>query len=59
MTKLQDEYIANAELAIPTIDVTNEIPSSDAWFTLDGRRLNAQPTAKGLYIHKGRKVLIK
>ncbi len=59
LTKLQDEYIANAELAIPTIDVTNEIPSSDAWFTLDGRRLNAQPTAKGLYIHKGRKVLIK
>jgi hypothetical protein len=29
------------------------------WFTLDGRRLAAKPTAKGLYIHAGRKVVIK
>lgn len=29
------------------------------WFTLDGRRLNGQPTAKGLYINKGKKVVIK
>ena len=30
-----------------------------AWYTLDGRRLDGQPTAKGLYIHGGRKVAIK
>ena len=24
----------------------------DAWYTLDGRRLTGQPTAKGLYIHR-------
>ena len=29
------------------------------WFTLDGRRLTGKPTAKGLYIHAGRKVVIK
>ena len=29
------------------------------WFTLDGRRLSGKPTAKGLYIHAGRKVVIK
>jgi hypothetical protein len=29
------------------------------WFTLDGRRLAGKPTAKGLYIHAGRKVVIK
>ena len=32
---------------------------NDKWYTLDGRRLNGQPTTKGLYIHGGRKVLIK
>ena len=29
------------------------------WFTLDGRKLDKQPTAKGLYIHGGKKVAIK
>jgi hypothetical protein len=29
------------------------------WFTLDGRRLAGKPTAGGLYIHNGRKVVIK
>ena len=29
----------------------------DAWYTLDGRRLTGQPTAKGLYIHNGQKVV--
>ena len=34
---------------------------SGAWYTLDGRRIaNGQkPTAKGLYIYKGKKVVIK
>ena len=30
-----------------------------AWFTLDGRRLNSRPKAKGLYIYGGKKILIK
>jgi hypothetical protein len=34
--------------------------SSDAaWYTLDGRKLEGQPTKKGLYLHGGRKVVIK
>ena len=33
--------------------------SMDAWYTLDGRRLTGKPTAKGLYINNGRKVVIK
>ena len=31
----------------------------DGWFSLDGRRLGSQPAAAGLYIHRGRKVIIK
>lgn len=29
------------------------------WFSLDGRRLGSKPTDAGIYIHNGRKVLIK
>lgn len=32
--------------------------SNGAWYTLGGQRV-AQPTQKGLYIHNGRKVVIK
>ena len=31
--------------------------TDDTWYTLDGRRLNGKPVAKGLYICNGRKVL--
>ena len=30
---------------------------NDAWYTLDGMKLNGQPTKSGLYIHNGRKVV--
>lgn len=32
---------------------------NEFWYTLDGRRLNGKPTQKGLYIHQGRKIVIK
>ena len=32
---------------------------SDRWYTLDGRCLIGKPTAKGLYIVNGKKVVIK
>lgn len=31
----------------------------DNWYSLDGRKLSGKPTAKGLYIHGGVKVVIK
>ena len=31
----------------------------DDWYTLDGRKLQQKPTTKGMYIHNGRKVVIK
>lgn len=30
-----------------------------AWYNLQGRRLNGNPARKGLYIHQGRKVVVK
>ena len=32
---------------------------NDSWFSLDGRKLDGQPTRKGLYIHNGRKVVVE
>ena len=31
--------------------------NDDRWYTIDGRRLNGQPTKKGVYIHHGKKVV--
>ena len=41
--------ISNEELVISNYD----------YYTLDGRKLHSKPTQKGLYIHNGRKVVIK
>jgi hypothetical protein len=32
---------------------------SEAWYTLDGVRLNGKPTKKGIYINNGKKIVIK
>ena len=32
---------------------------ADAWFSLDGRRLSGRPSAKGVYISNGKKVVIR
>ena len=40
-------------------EVKSEKSGVEGWFSLDGRRLNGRPSAKGLYIHNGRKVVIK
>ena len=42
---------------VPMSDVRSKM--SDVWFTLDGRRLDGQPAQHGIYIHGGRKVVIK
>jgi hypothetical protein len=34
-------------------------PMSDAWYTIDGRKLATKPTTKGIYIYNGKKVVIK
>lgn len=31
----------------------------EGWFTLDGRRLSTVPVRKGMYIHNGKKVIVK
>ena len=47
--------------AIGTIDTkTGEVRfDSEAWYTLDGRRLNSAPSTSGIYIKNGKKVIVK
>lgn len=37
----------------------DKLLNEDAWYTLQGARLMQKPSQKGIYIHKGRKVMIK
>ncbi|MBQ4386897.1 MAG: fibronectin type III domain-containing protein [Prevotella sp.] len=41
------------QTAVPTLRTDN------SWYDLSGRRLAAKPTQRGLYIHNGRKVVIR
>ena len=53
---------ANGEVnAIGTLYTrTGEVSfDSEAWYTLDGKRLSTQPTQKGIYVNNGKKVVIK
>ena len=40
-------------------DFTDYTAKTDAWYTLDGRKLNGKPTQKGMYVKNGRKVVVK
>lgn len=37
----------------------NNTAETDAWFSLDGRRLASKPSVKGIYLNNGKKVIIK
>jgi hypothetical protein len=47
---------------LTTIDAANfnnEVMTAEGWYTVDGKKLNAAPTQKGVYINNGKKVVIK
>lgn len=59
-------YLFNNTNGISTIDTDRHDPTADSrhpstiyWYTLDGQRMDKQPTQKGIYIHKGKKVVVK
>ena len=45
-------------IAIDNDQLTNT-NEAGAWYTIDGRRLTSRPAKAGLYIHNGKKVVIK
>lgn len=53
---------ANGEvMGIGTLQTkTGEVTlDNEAWYSLDGRRIVSKPNAKGIYVNKGKKVIIK
>ncbi|MBR2101153.1 MAG: fibronectin type III domain-containing protein [Prevotella sp.] len=47
-------------LDIPTaITEVNATEGNGNWYSIDGKKLNARPKAKGLYIRNGQKVVVK
>ena len=45
--------------AITCISADGKAVTADGWYTLNGVKLNAAPTEKGVYIQNGKKVVIK
>ena len=46
------------ETSIKGID-NGQLTIDNSWYDLSGRRLDAKPTTKGVYVNSGRKVVIK
>jgi hypothetical protein len=49
----------NGTTGIQEVIVGNGELKDNSWYSLDGRRLNAKPTRKGVYVKDGRKIVIK
>ena len=43
---------------IKSVD-SDQPANAGSWFSLDGRRLDAQPTAKGVYVRQGKKYVVR
>ena len=66
ITADRDYYFRLTSSGVEQVTVTGITPLSayglqlaDAIYTLDGRKLNSQPTQRGIYIVNGKKVVIK
>ena len=40
-------------------EITENTEKTEAWITLDGRKLSGKPTQRGMYINNGKKIIIK
>ena len=54
-----DDSSASGIAVVPPANDADGDVRAPGWYTLDGVRLDGQPTKKGLYIHGGKKVVIK
>ena len=56
---LTEDKSTDDPTGISEITASKPAGFSDGWYTLEGLRLDKAPTAKGIYIQNGRKVVIK
>ena len=51
--------IGGIETSIGEINDSQILMNTEPWFTLSGARINGQPAQKGVYMQRGKKVLVK
>lgn len=54
-----DDEEGSETTGIKQVDNTMQRGDSNVFYTLEGVKLNSRPTQRGIYIHNGRKVVIK
>ena len=54
-----DDEEESGTTGIKHVDTTMQRMDSNVFYTLEGVKLNSRPTQRGIYIHNGRKVVIK
>ena len=52
VTGIKEVYVDEGQAA------RNKVQGDDVWYTINGMRLNGKPSAPGLYINNGKKVII-
>ncbi|MDE5635773.1 MAG: hypothetical protein K2I52_05655, partial [Muribaculaceae bacterium] len=50
--------VTNVSSGVDDVTVDSEECADESWYSLQGMKFNDRPTAKGVYIHKGKKVLV-
>ena len=51
--------IGNETTSLSPVPSPSREEGNQAWYTLDGRKLDKKPTQKGVYVNGGRKVVVK
>ena len=41
------------------LQIENTVNANDAWYTINGMKLQDKPKAKGIYIHNGKKIFVR
>lgn len=54
-----DDEEESGTTGIKQMDTTAQRVDSNVFYTLEGVKLNSRPTQRGIYIHNGRKIVIK
>jgi len=51
--------ISSETMGIDDLRMTADDEAAGRWYTLDGRQMGSRPTKAGLYLHNGRKIVIR
>ena len=57
-SNIWEETLFYEPITTGMMPLNNNVQNND-WYSLDGRKLDSRPTERGIYIHNGRKVVLK